>query len=125
MQLMPVFEIIESSGFYNRIPTLISFRPTKRMCFRTVVVLLTATGAIIVPKFGLFINLIGSFACTSLAFILPVYMYNKMFSEELSKRRKYMHYTLLAFGCVCGTISFIISIKEIVNAFSVNDQSAE
>ena len=28
--------------------------------------------ATIVPKFGLFINLTGAFACTALAFILPV-----------------------------------------------------
>lgn len=77
MQLMPVFEIIESANIYNKIPTLRSFRPTKRMVVRTIVVLLTAASAMVVPKFGLFINLIGSFACTALAFILPVRMYNK------------------------------------------------
>ena len=72
MQLMPVFEILEASNLYAKMPTLSSFQPTKRLFFRTLIVLLSATGAMIVPKFGLFINLIGSFACTALAFILPV-----------------------------------------------------
>ena len=83
MQLMPVFEIVESSTFYHRMPTLSSFQPTKRLFFRTLMVLLSATGAMIVPKFGLFINLIGSFACTALAFILPVRIYNKVYDSEL------------------------------------------
>lgn len=91
------------------------------MFFRTIMVLLTATGAIIVPKFGLFINLIGSFACTALAFILPVYMYNKMFKDEITDRRRLMHNVLLVFGCICGAISFVISIKEIADAFQSND----
>ena len=120
MQLMPVFEIVESSGLYSRLPTMDSFKPTKRMLFRTTLVLITAVGAIVVPKFGLFINLIGSFACTSLAFILPIYMYNKTFRGQISQRRKYMHYLLLVFGIICGSISFVISIKEIVAAFSEN-----
>ena len=115
---MPVFEIVESSNFYKRMPTLSSFAPTKRLFGRTMLVLLTATGAMIVPKFGLFINLIGSFACTALAFILPVQMYNKTHREEMTRNRKYMHYVLVFFGCVCGAISFVISIIELGKAFT-------
>ena len=122
MQLMPVFEIVESSKLYERLPTLRSFSPTKRLALRTVLVLLTATGALVVPKFGLFINLIGAFACTALAFILPVQMYNKSHKDTLSKKWKWIHTILVAFGCICGTISFIISIVEIVKAFSEEDQ---
>ena len=81
MQLMPVFEIIESSNLYKRMPTLTSFLPTKRLFLRTLLVLLSAVLAMLIPKFGLFINLIGSFACTALAFILPVQMYNKTHKE--------------------------------------------
>ena len=125
MQLMPVFEIVEGAEVYKRIPTLDSFKPTKRMFFRTILVLLTATGAIIVPKFGLFINLIGSFACTALAFILPVRMYNKTHESDLSSRRRYLHLVLMVFGCVCGAISFVISVVEIVKAFSSNDPISE
>lgn len=87
MQMMPVFEIVESANFYGRIPTLSNFKPTKRMVFRTSFVLLTAVGAMVVPKFGLFINLIGAFACTALAFILPVRIYDKTHKEEITRRR--------------------------------------
>ena len=76
MQMMPVFEIIETARLYAKIPTMNSFRPSKRMCFRTSIVLGTAFSAMVVPKFGLFINLIGAFACTALAFILPVRIYD-------------------------------------------------
>ena len=85
MQLIPVFEIIESSNLYKSLPTLSSYLPTKRLFLRTLIVLLTAIGATVVPKFGLFINLVGSFACTALAFILPVLMYNKTHKGKLSR----------------------------------------
>ena len=86
MQLMPVFEIIESSNLYKRMPTLSSFLPTKRLIIRTLLVLLSATLAMLVPKFGLFINLIGSFACTALAFILPVQMYDKTHEGQITRK---------------------------------------
>jgi len=79
----------------------------------------------VVPKFGLFINLIGSFACTALAFIMPVYIYNKIHADEITHRRKMIHYVLVIFGCICGTISFVVSLKEIIKAFSEPDAAAE
>lgn len=75
----------------------------------------------IVPKFGLFINLIGSFACTALAFILPVQMYNKTHESELTSRQRVLHTILLIFGSICGAISFVMSIIEIGKAFSEED----
>ena len=72
MQLMPVFEIYEKTQSYKKIPTMKAFQPLKRLLLRMLTVILTACGAMVVPKFGLFVNLIGSFACTALAFILPV-----------------------------------------------------
>ena len=87
--------------------------------------MLSALSALVVPKFGLFINLIGSFACTALAFILPVQMYNKTHRDEMTRKWKYLHSTLVIFGCVCGAISFVISIIALVQAFSENDPNAE
>ena len=88
-------------------------------------VLLSATSALLVPKFGLFINLVGAFSCTALAFVLPVYMYNKTHQDSLTKRWKFAHMSLLLFGCICGAISFIVSIVEITKAFAHNDPSDE
>ena len=42
------------------------------MISRTLIVIFTAFIATSVPKFGLFINMIGSFSGTLIAFILPV-----------------------------------------------------
>jgi len=125
MQMMPVFEIVESARAYTRIPTLSNFKPTKRMVFRTGLVLATAIGAMVVPKFGLFINLIGAFACTALAFILPVRIYDMTHKDEITRRRQLLHYALVAFGVVCGMISFVISIKDLAAAFSAKDENAE
>ena len=49
-------------------------------------VMLTAVSAMVVPKFGLFVNLTGAFACTALAFVLPPLMYNKAYSETVTNR---------------------------------------
>jgi len=121
MQIMPIFEIYEKTNLYKRMPTYSMFQPTKRLSLRTVTVLMTAFGAMKVPKFGLFINLIGAFACTALAFVLPVRMYDKLHEGEITKKWKLLHSALLAFGCIVGTISFIISCKEIVKAFNEDD----
>jgi len=40
---------------------------------------MTAIVAMSVPKFGLFINLIGSIACTALAFVVPILIYDRTF----------------------------------------------
>lgn len=72
------------------------------------------------PKFGLFINLVGAFSCTALAFIMPVLMYNQTHRESVVGTRRYGHYALLFFGTSCGLISFILSIKEIAGAFSAD-----
>ena len=125
MQLIPVFEIIESSNLYKSLPTLSSYLPTKRLFLRTLMVLLTAIGATVVPKFGLFINLVGSFACTALAFILPVIMYNKTHKDKISRKWRLVHIFLVVFGCVCGTISFVMSVKEIIAAFSSKSPTSE
>jgi amino acid permease len=69
-----------------------------------------------VPKFGLFINLVGSVACTALAFVVPVLIYNRAFALEISRRRIWAHRALMLIGCVCGGMSFYVSIYNIVVA---------
>jgi hypothetical protein len=71
----------------------------------------------IVPKFGLFISLTGSFACTCLAFILPIRMYDILHYDLMSVNRRYFHNFLIVIGCIAGTISFIVSTKELIKAF--------
>ena len=119
---MPVFEIMETPEFLNRFP---SWGLSRRICFRTFLVLITAFGAMIVPRFGLFINAIGAFACTALAFVLPVKIYDITHKDEMSRKRKCLHYILVAFGVIAGLISFFVSVNDLIHAFSEKDETGE
>jgi amino acid permease len=69
MQVMPAIDITEKTECFRKMPNLLS---NKSVIMRTLIVLMTGILAMSIPKFGLFINLTGAFACTALAFILPV-----------------------------------------------------
>ena len=81
----------------------------------------TALVAMSVPKFGLFINLVGSVACTALAFIVPILIYNRAFALEISRRRIWAHRALMLIGSVCGAMSFYVSVRNIVIAVQETD----
>jgi len=76
----------------------------------------------LVPKFGLFINLVGSVACTALAFVIPVLIYNRAFALELTKTRTWGHRALIVGGCICGSMSFYVSVLNIILAFGEGDE---
>ena len=95
-----------------------SFAPAKRLILRALTLIGCAIMAMIVPKFGLFINLVGAFACTALAFIMPVWIYNKVHKNELTKGKKYFHYFLVLFGCIAGAIASTVSIYDLIEAFA-------
>lgn len=94
------------------------FGRKKTYIFRTAFVIITAIIAMSVPKFGLFINLVGSVACTALAFIVPVLCYNVAFKGEMSKAKIVGHYMLIVGGCIGGALSLYVSVVNIVLAFS-------
>jgi amino acid permease len=123
MQVLPVFDIYEKTKVFKKLDYFSKLEVPfiKRPALRSLLVIIAAFFAMIVPKFGLFINLIGAFACTSLAFILPVRIYDKLFKDEISNIRKCMHIILVVFGCVVGAISFCLSFYELIKAFSEED----
>ena len=84
MQVIPAIDIAEKGSFYEKLPTWDKFPRIKSMIFRSILVILTGISAMIIPKFGLFINLSGAFACTALAFVLPALMYNKAFKGDMT-----------------------------------------
>ena len=71
---MPAFEINESTSCFSKmkLPN-IEFQYLKNIILRTFTVLFIGMLATIVPKFGLFVNLLGSLACTALAYIIPIF----------------------------------------------------
>ena len=121
MQIVPALDITEKGKLFTSTPNPFEKykKPyLKNIVLRTFIVIMSAVLAQIIPKFGLFINLSGAFACTGLAFIFPILMYNKLFDKEMGLRQKRVNYALIAFGVVCGTISCVQSLIALINAFS-------
>ena len=110
---MPAIDISEKTECFQALPSpgfLAKFPYGKNIILRTAIVIFTAILACVIPKFGLFINLTGAFACTALAFILPVLMHNSLFDKEIGISRRRLHYFIAAFGTMCGAISFVMSL---------------
>ena len=84
LQSMPVFDIYESTPFYKEIPAVEGYPQAKRFILRSITVALCAFASMSVPKFGLFINLVGAFSCTALVFVLPIRIYDKVFANDMS-----------------------------------------
>lgn len=124
LQAIPAIDISEKTKCFSESPNPFKNTPyLKNIILRTAIVIATGISATIIPKFGLFINLTGAFACTALAFILPVLMYSTLFKDDLTKKRRYFHYFVAVFGTLCGFISFVISFIEIVKAFSEDEEA--
>ena len=85
---MPAVDITEKTEFFERLPNLESFPRLKSIVFRTIAVAMAGILAMVVPKFGLFINLMGAFSCTALAFIMPILLYNKAFDSSIGDMRR-------------------------------------
>ena len=127
-QAMPAIDIIEKTQIFKNLSNPFEkygYPYIKNIILRTLLVLFTGLLATIIPKFGLFINLTGAFACTALAFILPILMYNRVFADTITVNEKRLHWFLVIFGSMCGLISFIMSLVEIVKAFGSADSEEE
>jgi sodium-coupled neutral amino acid transporter 11 len=120
MQILPAIDITEKTNTFMNSPNPFKgINPyLKNIVLRTILVMITGILATVIPKFGLFINLTGAFSCTALAFILPVYMYNIVEADTITKNRKLAHNVLMVFGSICGLVSFVVSLREIVESFS-------
>lgn len=50
------------------------------------VTMIICWSAYFIPRFAVFLNMVGSIAGTALQFFFPILMYNKMFAGEISKK---------------------------------------
>jgi len=82
LNILPVFSIIQSYDWFKSINC--GHSGTKNIIMKISVIIGTAYVACNVPKFGLFINLVGSVVCIALGYIFPVLIYNKIFRNEIS-----------------------------------------
>ena len=82
IQMFPVIHIIENYSWYLNLPNFTSF-DARYYIVRTLFVIFTGILAVIIPKFGLFINLVGAFSGAALGMIIPVVMYEKVFKGSI------------------------------------------
>jgi hypothetical protein len=114
---MPVFQIVEKTWCYRQL--LPSFCGLKRPATRTVLVGCGCMLAMVIPKFGLFINFIGALSCTALVFFVPVMAYDSLFWNEMGWFRKLWHKFIVLFGAVCGGLSLIASSEALYEALQL------
>lgn len=71
--------------------------------------------ALLIPHFGLFVNLVGAGACTALAFILPVWFHWVLFRDEAytSLLPKVKIGAVVVFGVIGGGLSFVLTVVEL------------
>lgn len=98
VMMHPVYEVAERRTREGR-PTL-----TGRAC----IVLMTVWLAVSVPRFGVFLSLVGSSVCCVLSFVLPGVFHLRVFGKELSWVETFIDYVYIAFGIgfsLFGTLS--------------------
>eukprot|EP00357_Protocruzia_adherens_P011689 CAMPEP_0115023116 /NCGR_PEP_ID=MMETSP0216-20121206/32135_1 /TAXON_ID=223996 /ORGANISM="Protocruzia adherens, Strain Boccale" /LENGTH=458 /DNA_ID=CAMNT_0002396291 /DNA_START=49 /DNA_END=1425 /DNA_ORIENTATION=- len=117
VMMFPAVDIIESSRGFKNLPSWKVYPRLKNVITRFSLVLLTVAVALGVPNFGLFLNFIGAFACTILAFILPPVFCLK-YLDNLSLTEVKIMKGVIIFGVVAGMVSVIVTLKEMVVAFS-------
>jgi hypothetical protein len=76
--------------------------------------LIIAFIAFAIPRFAIVLNIIGGVAGTSLQFIIPIFMYNKVFKDEITNRIKIKNYIVLFVGIVGGVAAVVGSIIELI-----------
>jgi proton-coupled amino acid transporter len=70
--------------------------------------------AFAIPRFAIVLNIIGGVAGTSLQFIIPIMMYNKVFKDELTTPIKIKNYTMLIVGIIGGLSATVGSLIELI-----------
>ena len=103
VMLYPALGIMERYSYFQTV-----FRSSSKI-HRTAIVFATAGVACAVPKFGLFINLVGSVTGSLLAFILPAYFFIRIRQNWFSD---WFVLATLVFGVIGGGISLVVSIAE-------------
>jgi len=115
VMLFPMYQVTESKFRCLRDST----KCWRRIAFRTVLVVLTGVIGMQIPHFGLFLGIIGSVACSLLAFVLPAFFHLKRPDRtEASRLEDAKDVALIAFGVVGGGISFIVTLGDLLAAGS-------
>ncbi|KRX08332.1 hypothetical protein PPERSA_01793 [Pseudocohnilembus persalinus] len=116
LQLLPSYQIMEaSSSIKNYIKRDTQNWKLRRFFFRCLITVFICISAFVIPRFAVFLNLIGSIAGTCLQFIFPILMYNRVYEHEMTKQTRFINKFVLIFGSFGGFCGFAYSVYELVN----------
>mmetsp|Transcript_10261 Transcript_10261/g.9065 ORF Transcript_10261/g.9065 Transcript_10261/m.9065 type:complete len:128 (+) Transcript_10261:981-1364(+) len=113
--------IIEDYSWYHRISTWGKF-DLRYYVIRAIYVIISGLMAIIIPKFGLFLDFLGAFAGTILCLIIPVIIYEKVFKGSLSTSQLILNKCILIGGGIFGGISSVCSFYALLQEIFYKDE---
>lgn len=108
-KLLPYFPHLQRETKYHWLWILIS---------RPLVLTFGLLMAIIIPHFGLFMGLVGSFTGTCLCFIFPCIFHMVLKWKELRWYNIIARVYVIVFGLVCGVLGIVFTGRELRNAVS-------
>ena len=86
IQLLPAIHVIESANcFVNSSNPFGKYPHIKNIIVRSLLVILIAVVASLIPHFEAVTNLTGALTCTFLSFFIPIMLYNWVFRDTISK----------------------------------------
>ncbi len=112
VQMFPVLEIIDNHLFTRSTPNL----ALKRNYVRFVAVVVTVLVAVLVPRFSLFMSLIGNLGSALLMFVVPTVCHVRMLSGVTSFPRLMFHVAIVVFGLVVAVIGTYMSVQSLIEA---------
>lgn len=86
----------------------------RRAGIRITITLMICFLAYAIPRFAVFLNIIGAVAGTSLQFVLPIIMYLQTFKHTITKNKKYRLIVYLVIGLLGGLSSLVYSFVSLM-----------
>lgn len=113
VMLFPLYQITE---------TKIRCLRDQRFCWRSIIfrsalVIMTGVIGLQIPHFGLFLGIIGSLACSMLAFVLPALLhFRRKDRGDATRGGDVKDLSIIAFGVVGGLVSFSVTLRDLIHA---------
>ena len=70
--------------------------------------------ALLVPHFGLFVNLVGAGACSAIAFVLPTIFHLRLHKPVQRCLAFTKAAAIIVFGVVGGLVALILTVQELI-----------
>eukprot|EP00439_Symbiodinium_sp_Y106_P024544 s1049_g3.t1 len=113
VMLFPLYQITEAKIRCLRDQR----RSWRRLLFRSVLVVMTGVIGLQIPHFGLFLGIIGSLACSFLAFILPGLLHlRRKDRTDATRGGDIKDVSIILFGAIGGLISFAVTLRDLIAA---------